>query len=71
MRSWLCDGSETVDDPSPAVVAERVAAGTRFWLDIEDPTDEVIDRLADRLGLHPLATLGRPLRRLPGRRWPT
>jgi len=26
-----------------------------FWLDIENPTDEVIDRLAARLGLHPLA----------------
>jgi magnesium transporter len=55
MRSWLCDSVETVDDPSPAVVAERVAAGTPFWLDIDDPTDEVIDRLADRLRLHPLA----------------
>jgi Mg2+ and Co2+ transporter CorA len=29
--------------------------GQPFWLDIENPTDEVIDRLAARLGLHPLA----------------
>ena len=29
--------------------------GQPFWLDIEDPTDEVVDQLAARLGLHPLA----------------
>lgn len=29
--------------------------GQPFWLDIENPTDEIIDQLATRLGLHPLA----------------
>ena len=42
-------------DPSPSLVAQLVAAGQPFWLDIEDPTDEVIDQLATLLGLHPLA----------------
>ena len=31
------------------------AVCTPFWLDIEDPTDEMIDRMADRLSLHDLA----------------
>jgi len=36
-------------------VAQLIEAGQPFWLDIENPTDEVIDQLATRLGLHPLA----------------
>jgi magnesium transporter len=55
VRSWIEDADGLVEDPSPPAVAERVAAGTPFWLDIEAPTDEVIDGLAEHLGLHPLA----------------
>ena len=42
-------------EPSPSLIAQLVEAGQPFWLDIENPTDEVIDQLATRLGLHPLA----------------
>ena len=36
-------------------MTQLVEAGQPFWLDIENPTDEVIDQLAALLGLHPLA----------------
>ncbi len=55
MRSWIKDAGEIVREPSPSVVAQLVAAGQPFWLDIEEPTHEVIDQLATLLGLHPLA----------------
>ena len=55
MRSWIDHGGEVVRDPSPTLVAQLVDAGQPFWLDIENPTDEVIDRLASRLGLPALA----------------
>ena len=55
MRTWLEHDDVAVEDPDPAEVARLVAAGTPFWLDIEDPTDEIIDQMADRLGLHDLA----------------
>ena len=55
MRSWIDHGGEVTWDPSPSLVAQLVEAGQPFWLDIENPTDEVIDQLATRLGLHPLA----------------
>ena len=42
-------------DSSPSLITQLVEAGQPFWLDIEDPTDEVIDQLATLLGLHPLA----------------
>ena len=42
-------------DPSPSLIAQLVQAGQPFWLDIQNPTVEVIDQLATRLGLHPLA----------------
>ena len=42
-------------DPSPSLIRQLVEAGQPFWLDIEDPTDEVIDQLATLVGLHPLA----------------
>jgi hypothetical protein len=47
--------AEVVWDPSPSLIAQLVEAGQPFWLDIENPIDEVIDQLAARLGLHPLA----------------
>jgi magnesium transporter len=47
--------AEVVWDPSPSLIAQLVEAGQPFWLDIENPIDEVIDQLATRLGLHPLA----------------
>jgi hypothetical protein len=53
--SWIDRGGEVVWDPSPSLIAQLVEAGQPFWLDIENPIDEVIDQLAARLGLHPLA----------------
>ena len=58
VRSWIDHGGEVVWDPSPSLITQLVAAGQPFWLDIEDPTDEVIDRLAAALGLPPLAAEG-------------
>ena len=55
MRSWIDHAGEVVWDPSPSLITQLVEAGQPFWLDIEDPTDEVIDQLATLLGLHPLA----------------
>jgi magnesium transporter len=55
MRSWIDHGPEVVEEPSPSLVGQLLEAGQPFWLDIENPTDEIIDRLAARLGLHPLA----------------
>ena len=55
MRSWIDHAGEVVWDPSPSLIAQLVDAGQPFWLDIENPTDEIIDQLATRLGLHPLA----------------
>jgi magnesium transporter len=55
MRSWIETEDGCVENPSDSFVQERVAAGEPLWLDIEDPTNEVIDRLATRLDLHPLA----------------
>ncbi|WP_042389604.1 magnesium transporter CorA family protein [Streptacidiphilus melanogenes] len=55
MRSWIDQGIEITEGPSLSVVEQLVEAGQPFWLDIENPTDEVIDRLAARLALHPLA----------------
>jgi magnesium transporter len=55
MRSWIDHSGEVVWEPSPSLVAQLIEAGQPFWLDIENPDDEVIDQLATRLGLHPLA----------------
>jgi magnesium transporter len=55
MRSWIDHSGEVVWEPAPSLIAQLVEAGQPFWLDIENPTDEVIDQLAARLGLHPLA----------------
>jgi magnesium transporter len=55
MRSWIDYAGEAVRDPAPALITQLVAAAQPFWLDIEDPTDEIIDQLATSLGLHPLA----------------
>jgi magnesium transporter len=55
MRSWIYHAGEVVWDPSRSLIAQLVDAGQPFWLDIENPTDEIIDQLATRLGLHPLA----------------
>jgi magnesium transporter len=58
VRSWIDHSGEVVWDPSPSLIAQLVEASLPFWLDIEDPTDAVIDQLATRLGLHPLAVEG-------------
>jgi magnesium transporter len=55
VRSWIDHSGEVVWDPSLSLAAQLVEAGQPFWLDIENPTDEVIDQLATLLGLHPLA----------------
>jgi len=55
MRSWLEHDDSTTEDPDASMVADLVARGVPFWLDVQDPTDEVIDRLAEALALHPLA----------------
>ena len=55
MRSWIDHAGEVAWEPAPSLIAQLIEAGQPFWLDIEDPTDEVIDQLATRLGLHPLA----------------
>jgi magnesium transporter len=55
VRSWIDHSGEVVWDPSLSLLAQLVEAGQPFWLDIEDPTDEVTDQLAGLLGLHPLA----------------
>ena len=39
-------------------MTQLVEAGQPFWLDVEDPADEVIDELAALLGLPPLAVEG-------------
>ena len=55
MRSWIDHSGEVVREPSPSLIAQLVEAGQPFWLDIENPTGELLDQLATRLGLHPLA----------------
>jgi magnesium transporter len=55
MRSWIDHAGGVVRDPAPSLITQLVAAAQPFWLDIEDPTDEIIDQLATSLGLHPLA----------------
>ena len=55
MRSWIDHSGEVVWDPSLTLVAQLVEAGQPFWLDIENPTDEVVDQLAVLLGLPALA----------------
>lgn len=55
MRSWIDHSGKVDEEPSSSLIAELVETGQPFWLDIENPTDEVIDRLAARLGLHALA----------------
>jgi magnesium transporter len=55
MRSWLHGATATIEDPASSVVADTFAANEPFWLDIENPTDDVIDRFAAHLALHPLA----------------
>jgi magnesium transporter len=55
MRSWIDHAGEVVWEPAPSLIAQLIEAGQPFWLDIENPTDELSDQLATRLGLHPLA----------------
>jgi len=55
VRSWIDHGTDVLEEPPPSLVGQLVEDGRPFWLDIENPTDEIIDRLAARLGLHPLA----------------
>jgi Mg2+ and Co2+ transporter CorA len=52
MRSWIDHAGEVIWEPAPSLIAQFVEAGQPFWLDIENPTDELINQLASRLGLH-------------------
>ena len=38
----------------PHEVAEHLEQGRFFWLDLEDPPDEKLDKIAEKVGLHPL-----------------
>lgn len=55
MRSWLEHDGVTAENVEAERVVGLVAAGTPFWLDVEGPTDIVVERLARALDLHPLA----------------
>jgi magnesium transporter len=55
MKIWLEHGDVAVEDPDPADIAALIRTGVPFWLDIEDPTEVVIDQMAEHLGLHALA----------------
>jgi magnesium transporter len=55
VRSWIDHSGAVVWDPSLSLVGQLIEAGQPFWLDIENPTGEVVDQLATLLGLHPLA----------------
>jgi magnesium transporter len=49
MRSWIDHAGQVVQDSAPSLITQLVAAAQPFWLDIEDPTDEIIDQLATSL----------------------
>ena len=51
----LLDAEGTTHRPSWDAVAERFRAGTTLWLDMDAPTDDDIDRMADLFGFHQLA----------------
>jgi magnesium transporter len=38
----------------PHELTEHLEQGRFFWLDLEDPTDEKLQKLAEKVGLHPL-----------------
>jgi magnesium transporter len=38
----------------PQEIGEHLEKGRFFWLDLDDPTDDKLRRLADKVGLHPL-----------------
>lgn len=39
---------------SDGCIADHVKRGHFFWLDLEKPTDEKLQQLAEKIGLHPL-----------------
>jgi magnesium transporter len=41
-------------NPDHADLAKHVDSGNFFWLDLEDPSDETLTQLGEKLGLHPL-----------------
>ena len=55
VESWIDHAGDVIWEPSPSLVAQLVQAGQPFWLDIEDPSDEVINQLTTLVGLHSLA----------------
>lgn len=55
MRSWLEYGDTSIEDASADQVLELLAANTPFWLDVEAPTQSMIERIGKSLDLHPLA----------------
>jgi magnesium transporter len=55
VKAWLEYGDVVDESPDSATLRGLLAAGTPFWFDVEDPTEETIDALAEALALHPLA----------------
>jgi len=51
----LLDAEGTTVEPAWDAVTERFEAGTTLWLDMDAPTDDDIDRMADLFGFHRLA----------------
>jgi hypothetical protein len=44
VRSWIDHSGEVVWEPAPSLMAQLIEAGQPFWLDIENPTDEIVDQ---------------------------
>ena len=65
MRSWIDHSGEVVWEPAPSSIAQLIEAGQPFWLDIENPTDELIDQLVSRR-LADVATIFLPISFLAG-----
>jgi magnesium transporter len=54
-RAILEHDDVTVDGEGALDITSLIEAGSPFWLDVEDPTDETIDLIASALDLHELA----------------
>lgn len=55
LHGRLMDSSETTTAPTVAAIRSALAAGRRFWLDLDEVDEAVIGMLRHDLSLHPLA----------------
>jgi magnesium transporter len=55
MRTWLVSDEGIVEGGSLTVATKLAESGKPFWLDVEEPTDMLIDQVAAILDVHPLA----------------